>query len=171
MKHYCSTLGLLSYNCLSFMCLLGFYAHEGGLVKLVNLWRLTCEVYACIFYCVMLRHNAKHSIILLKIMHRLQLCEFIYFCCVTFHFWLIALVFFCMMDFRLGCYKFCDVKWKITHNSSLLVVDYGIIVVEGGVGFETMSGLANLERETSEEILQAKTQVQQHQQLEVNQML
>jgi hypothetical protein len=53
----------------------------------------------------------------------------------------------------------------------LLVVDYGIIVVEGGVGFETMSGLANLERETSEEILQAKTQVQQHQQLEVNQML
>ncbi len=75
-----------------------------------------------------------------------------------------------MMDFGLGCYKFCDVKWKINYNSSLLVVDYGIIVVEGGVGFETMSGLANLERETSEEILQAKAQVQQHQQLEVNQM-
>jgi hypothetical protein len=40
----------------------------------------------------------------------------------------------------------------------LLVVDYGIIVVEGGVGFETLNELASLE--TSEEILQAKAQVQ-----------
>ncbi len=39
------------------------------------------------------------------------------------------------------------------------------------VGFETMIELASLERETSEEILQAKAQVQQHQQLEVNKML
>ncbi len=93
------------------------------------------------------------------------------FCCVTFDFWFVALVFCCMMDFGLGCYRFRDVKWRITHNFSLLVVDYGIIVVEGGVGFETMSELTNLERKTSEEILQAKAQVQQHQQLEVNQML
>lgn len=53
----------------------------------------------------------------------------------------------------------------------MLVVDHGITVVEGGVGFETMSELASLKRETSEEILQAKAQVQQRQQLEVNQML
>jgi hypothetical protein len=39
------------------------------------------------------------------------------------------------------------------------------------VGFETMSELASLKRETSEEILQAKARVQQHQQVEVNQML
>ncbi len=80
------------------------------------------------------------------------------FCCVTFDFWLVALVFCSMMDFGLGCYRFHDVTWRITHNTSLLVVDYGIIVVEGGVGFETLNELASLE--TSEEILQAKAQVQ-----------
>ncbi len=125
----------------------------------------TCEVYACICYCVLFKHNPKCSIVLLKIMHRLQLCEnIVFFLLCYFRFLTHCSFFCCMMDFGLGCYKFRDDKWRITHNSSLLVV-------EGGVGFETMNELVSLKRETSEEILPAKAQVQQHQQWGVNQML
>jgi hypothetical protein len=68
MKHCRWTLDFPSYNCLRFMCLLGFYAHESGLVKLMNLqglylWNLCTHILLCnvqtqckVFHCSIENH-------------------------------------------------------------------------------------------------------------------